>query len=310
MRQILTPTPSPIISTRASSSTGTRASPGAVPSPCHAVLGRSIRAWEQYVCQVHYWVPSPMPSLIPSLVYVSAFGRNDYVCSFTSLHFASFHPSHIFDPPFTTSFYLLCQGAMPSSASRRGLGPGPSGLSGCGGGVDEDHFGLGRVSREDQSHRHSHSHGQQRYHPYQQYGLGLGSGLGSGFGFGLGLDVLDDAKEAARAMLYLQSDQPTTSSSFSASSASSSSSSSSSFSAVYDRDNVTLLEHCYDDPSNAWTKKGLGQGSGPGQGLGQGPGSEYDMGEGMLAEDDTMVVLDRLRDLTTRTLHLQVWLNI
>ena len=73
--------------------------------------------------------------------------------------------------------------------------------------------------------------------------------------------------------------------------------------AVYDRDNVTLLEHCYDDPANAWTKKGLRQGTELSM-----PMSGYDVEQGGLAEDDTMVVLDRLRDLTTRTLHLQVQL--
>ena len=186
---------------------------------------------------------------------------------------------------------------MPVTA-RRGLVSGFSGLSGCGGGVREDPYGLGRVSREDYSHNRSHSdsysYGQQRNH---QAGLGLGLGLG--LGQGLGLDVLDDANEAARAILYLQSDQPMNGQRLgesSSTSSSSSASSSSSSSAVYDRDNVTLLEHCYDDPANAWTKKGLGLGPG------------CDMGEGMLAEDDTMVVLDRLRDLTTRTLHLQVGL--
>ena len=82
---------------------------------------------------------------------------------------------------------------------------------------------------------------------------------------------------------------------------------------MYDRDNLTLMEHCYDDPANAWTKKGLGPGPGPGpHGLGPGfdPGSGgYDMDQSGLAEDDTMMVLDRLRDLTTRTLHLQARLR-
>ena len=196
---------------------------------------------------------------------------------------------------------------MPLTAKGR-QGSGPSGLSGCGGGVDEDPYGLGRVSREGFSHSHNHSHS------HIQFSQGMGAGLG------LGLDVLEDTNEAARTMLYLQSDRPVDaqrlgSSSYVASSSSypsatsSSSSSSSSSMAVYDRDNVTLLEHCYDDPANAWTKKGLGPTPSIAQGQGLGPGQGYDMGEGMLAEDDTMVVLDRLRDLTTRTLHLQVGLK-
>ena len=58
MRHILTPLPPSSSSSSSSSSSmagnsiGTRASTGPVPSPCHAVYGRSIRAWEQYVCQV------------------------------------------------------------------------------------------------------------------------------------------------------------------------------------------------------------------------------------------------------------------
>ena len=180
---------------------------------------------------------------------------------------------------------------MPVTAKRgQGIVSGPSGLSGCGGGVGEDPYGLGSVSREDHSYIYSHNHSQLRSQQHQPYGSGSVPGLG----LGLGLDVLDNTNEAARAMLYLQSDQPTNELGLGHLSASSSSSSSSS-SAVYDRDNLTLLEHCYDDPANAWTKKGLGSGSG------------YDLGgEDMLAEDDTMMVLDRLRDLTTRTLHLQV----
>ena len=186
----------------------------------------------------------------------------------------------------------VCVGAMPAAAR------GPAG-------PDGDPWGLGRPSRED------------------CYSALRGGGEGGGGdrraravaqGWLAGLADRDDGAmgdhEAARAMLHMHNDAPHARPHPRPRPCSQSAHLEGYHAA--DRDSVTLLEHCYDEPSNAWTKKwrdrdhaqdhAQTQDEGCGQGDDQG-------GLAGLADDDSLLVLDRLRDLTTRTLHLQARLR-
>jgi hypothetical protein len=58
----------------------------------------------------------------------------------------------------------------------------------------------------------------------------------------------------------------------------------------YQRDDVTLIEHLAPDATDAWNRFG----------------SEPISAVTDLVPDETIVILDRLRDVTTRALHLEV----